>query len=137
MQHIRNTFSLLVLFSLIGINAYSQDKLIDKVIAKVGSEHILLSDVEEEFSYSKTKFVNYVNQFSEAIIYPKPATNYFSIKSNEKVLKINILDASGQVAKVFDKCIGRLDISTIQPGLYYVEVINSNETQFQKLYVKN
>ena len=55
MQHIRNTFSLLVLFSLIGINAYSQDKLIDKVIAKVGSEHILLSDVEEEISYSKTK----------------------------------------------------------------------------------
>ena len=55
MQHIRNTFFLLVLFSLFGINAYSQDKLIDKVIAKVGSEHILLSDVEEEFSYSKTK----------------------------------------------------------------------------------
>lgn len=95
------------------------------------------TDYDGAFSYSKTKFVNYVNQFSEAIIYPKPATNYFSIKSNEKVLKINILDASGQVVKVFDKCIGRLDISTIQPGLYYVEVINSNETQFQKLYVKN
>jgi peptidyl-prolyl cis-trans isomerase SurA len=55
MQHIRNTFFLFILFSLCGINAFSQDKLIDKVIAKVGSEHILLSDVEEEFSYAKTK----------------------------------------------------------------------------------
>ena len=32
-----------------------QSILIDKVIAKVGSEHILLSEVEEEFSYAKTK----------------------------------------------------------------------------------
>jgi peptidyl-prolyl cis-trans isomerase SurA len=32
-----------------------QSILIDKVVAKVGSEHILLSEVEEEFSYAKTK----------------------------------------------------------------------------------
>jgi peptidyl-prolyl cis-trans isomerase SurA len=34
---------------------YGQSYLIDKVIAKVGSEYILLSDVEEEFSYAKSK----------------------------------------------------------------------------------
>lgn len=36
-------------------NAGSQSKLVDKVVAKVGSEHILLSEIEEEFSYAKTK----------------------------------------------------------------------------------
>lgn len=34
---------------------YGQSYLIDKVIAKVGSEYILLSDVEEEYSYAKSK----------------------------------------------------------------------------------
>jgi len=33
----------------------AQELLVDKVVAKVGSEFILLSEVEEEFSYAKTK----------------------------------------------------------------------------------
>jgi peptidyl-prolyl cis-trans isomerase SurA len=35
------------------VSSYGQAYLIDKVIARVGSEYILLSDVEEEFSYMK------------------------------------------------------------------------------------
>lgn len=34
---------------------HAQVKLIDQVVAKVGSEYILLSDVEEEYSYAKSK----------------------------------------------------------------------------------
>ncbi|MBK8888463.1 MAG: hypothetical protein IPN46_18790 [Saprospiraceae bacterium] len=30
-------------------------QLVDKVIAKVGSEYILLSEIEEEFAYAKSK----------------------------------------------------------------------------------
>jgi len=33
----------------------AQSKLVDKVVAKVGSEYILLSEIEEEFSYAKSK----------------------------------------------------------------------------------
>ncbi|MBK9734967.1 MAG: peptidylprolyl isomerase [Saprospiraceae bacterium] len=33
----------------------AQGLLIDKVVAKVGSEYILLSEIEEEFSYARTK----------------------------------------------------------------------------------
>lgn len=33
----------------------SQELLVDKVVAKVGSEYILLSEIEEEFSYFKSK----------------------------------------------------------------------------------
>ena len=35
--------------------AWSKAQLIDRVVAKVGSESILLSEVEEEFSYAKSK----------------------------------------------------------------------------------
>jgi len=34
---------------------YAQEQLVDKVIAKVGSEYILLSEVEEEYAYAKSK----------------------------------------------------------------------------------
>lgn len=44
------TVLLLLLISTIGNQAFSQ-KLIDKVVAQVGSEYILLSDVEKQFSY--------------------------------------------------------------------------------------
>ncbi|MGB4960098.1 MAG: peptidylprolyl isomerase [Saprospiraceae bacterium] len=37
------------------MSSSAQSLLLDKVIAKVGSEHILLSEVEEEFSYAKSK----------------------------------------------------------------------------------
>lgn len=40
---------------LCAITASLQAQLIDKVVAKVGSEHILLSEIEEEFSYAKSK----------------------------------------------------------------------------------
>jgi peptidyl-prolyl cis-trans isomerase SurA len=47
---------LFIFFMSIIINGVNgQSVLIDKVIAKVGSEHILLSEVEEEYSYAKTK----------------------------------------------------------------------------------
>ncbi len=49
-------YILLILIMTILFNGVQgQSILIDKVVAKVGSEHILLSEVEEEFSYAKTK----------------------------------------------------------------------------------
>ncbi len=44
---------LILLIAVVHLNG--QAILIDKVIGKVGSEYILLSEVEEEFSYAKTK----------------------------------------------------------------------------------
>lgn len=40
------------------ISNVGQAQLIDKVVAKVGSEYILLSEIEEEFTYAKSKDPN-------------------------------------------------------------------------------
>ena len=45
--------SIVVLLICLGSNAQDQ-MLVDKVIARVGSEFITLSDIEEEFQYAKT-----------------------------------------------------------------------------------
>jgi peptidyl-prolyl cis-trans isomerase SurA len=44
-----------VLCFLLALPMAKGQELIDKVIVKVGSEHILLSDIEEEFAYAKSK----------------------------------------------------------------------------------
>ena len=49
------SFILTILFTL---SMSAQSQLIDKVVAKVGSEYILLSEIEEEFSYAKSRNPN-------------------------------------------------------------------------------
>lgn len=44
-----------IIFFMINSSIVGQEKLVDKVVAKVGSEYILLSEIEEEFSYAKSK----------------------------------------------------------------------------------
>ena len=54
-MNIRNI--ILACFLLIGANVNAQDQsvLIDKVVAKIGSEFILLSEVEDQYAYSITQ----------------------------------------------------------------------------------
>jgi peptidyl-prolyl cis-trans isomerase SurA len=54
MTPFRYIYSLIFIFTIQNV-AFAQSKLVDKVVAKVGSEYILLSEVEEEFSYAKSK----------------------------------------------------------------------------------
>lgn len=54
-MRIFNRILLIQIILFIYLTGISQSKLVDKVIAKVGSEYILLSEVEEEFAYAKTK----------------------------------------------------------------------------------
>lgn len=49
------TYTAVILFFLTGNTLDGQSYLVDKVIAKVGSEYILLSDIEEEYAYAKSK----------------------------------------------------------------------------------
>jgi peptidyl-prolyl cis-trans isomerase SurA len=57
MRHgVSNVRSLvLVIILLWGYAGFSQELLVDKVIGRVGSENILLSEIEEEFQYARSK----------------------------------------------------------------------------------
>lgn len=45
--------SIILFFTLISNQNYGQSQLIDRVIAKVGSEYILLSEIEDNYAYTK------------------------------------------------------------------------------------
>ncbi|MBK8389765.1 MAG: hypothetical protein IPL23_11030 [Saprospiraceae bacterium] len=49
---LRNIVAIIMAFVTVGALA-QQPILIDKVVARVGSENILLSEIEEEYSYVK------------------------------------------------------------------------------------
>ena len=49
---LRNIVAIILAFITVGALA-QQPILIDKVVARVGSENILLSEIEEEYSYVK------------------------------------------------------------------------------------
>lgn len=55
MKNLNISFGLLSLLLIVTTLASGQEQLIDKVVAKVGSEYILLSEIEEEYSYAKSK----------------------------------------------------------------------------------
>jgi hypothetical protein len=93
------------------------------------------TDYDGDFSYSNSVIVNFESQDGSVVLYPKPAQNYISVKSKSDVIRVIIHDASGQILKEYKDCNGRLDISTLNPGVYYVEVVNTADSHYSKLYV--
>ncbi|MBV6485967.1 MAG: hypothetical protein KFKLKKLM_02595 [Flavobacteriales bacterium] len=86
--------------------------------------------------------VTSVNDFSsknEIRIYPNPAKNSLTISfENDNSSTIQIVDITGKIVltKKLIKTIERLDISSLQNGMYFIK-IQSNEKDFvQKLIVK-
>ena len=96
---------------------------------------LMQTDYDGSYTYSNIRLVNFVDLDKSIILYPRPAENYVSVKSYAEIIKVSILDASGQIMKVFNNCKGRLDISSLNSGLYYVEVINTEDSFYRKLYV--
>lgn len=93
------------------------------------------TDYDGAFSYSNSVRVNFESKDGSVVLYPKPAQNYISVKSKSDVIRVIIHDASGQILKEYNDCNGRLDISTLNPGMYYVEVVNTADSHYSKLYV--
>ena len=71
-------------------------------------------------------------------LYPNPATSILNVKSDKKIIKINVLNEIGIVLSVQkfqdNNCV--LDISSLKNGVYFMQVLFENgETLFEK-YLK-
>ncbi len=76
------------------------------------------------------------NNQSLITILPNPAQNFFSIQSKNSIQQVTIFDASGKQIKAFSKS-NNYDISTLEKGIYFVEIIdNVGKINTQKL-IKN
>ncbi|MCB8999764.1 MAG: fasciclin domain-containing protein [Bacteroidales bacterium] len=74
----------------------------------------------------------------EIKIYPNPASEYFivNMKEQEGMLKIYRMDGSVISSKILRNNENRIEISDLNPGMYFISVDSENTVKSQKLLVK-
>jgi len=70
------------------------------------------------------------------IVYPNPVNDAFSISINTK--KVEIYNVTGQLVKTFTNKFSdeSLSVSDLQKGVYLVKVIDNNNNQATKKFIK-
>ncbi|MGM0620820.1 MAG: T9SS type A sorting domain-containing protein, partial [Bacteroidota bacterium] len=70
--------------------------------------------------------------------YPNPATDYITISSDEMNGKLQIIDISGKILKVINvtQPAQRVELSGIQPGIYFISLESGNTKVTEKLIVR-
>lgn len=61
-------------------------------------------------------------------IYPNPVADHINVNSDKKISEIRLIDISGKVLKIA-KNTNQLMIADYQPGMYFVEVIYTDNTK--------
>lgn len=81
----------------------------------------------------------YLTQEIEFEIYPNPANNFFNIDfSGNEVKQGNIFNVAGQIVKVISNqelAYGKVDISALNSGAYFIELTGTNKRQIEKLII--
>ena len=76
---------------------------------------------------------NYVHELknkNNLNIFPNPTQNLLYVRSTEKYKTIKIVDARGVLVKMHGAAYQKgIDVSTLQPGIYFIELINEAKTE--------
>ncbi len=76
---------------------------------------------------------------SKTNIYPNPATSYFNVKAPAGDYVVSINNTVGSLVKSVDlNSTGKIEMSDLRPGIYYVTVknVNTNQKEVHKLIVR-
>jgi len=104
---------------------------------------ITATDNENETTQSEIQAVSVLTSIETNLneslnIYPNPAENWVYIETNSIIKKITILDLSGKTVKhcMPNKSKCNFNISSLENGVYFLQVQNKNETVTQKIIIK-
>lgn len=98
-----------------------QNEELDAYILKVDSDGLITNTSENE--YNKEGL----------IIYPNPAKDLISFKTELRVSRVEIYNGLGQQILTYSGLVKSLNISQLYRGIYYVKVYTSDGTFFKKL----
>lgn len=92
------------------------------------------------FEYnSQLRSIGEPEEKKSIVAYPNPATAQTTIKSNEAITEIEILDINNVISYLKKKAGGNntvtLDISGLKPGIYLCKVITKTKTEFLKMQI--
>lgn len=87
-------------------------------------------------TYTDVNTTGLADQYSEnsLVLYPNPAQDIVTLKSNTKIDHIEVVDLNGRaIAVEFDLINKTIDVSKLNAGIYYVNVYSNNKKYVQKL----
>jgi hypothetical protein len=76
---------------------------------------------------------------SKTNIFPNPAKTFFTVKAPEGKYQVSVNNSIGSLVKTTAlNSTGKVEISDLHPGIYYVTVENmkTNQKEIQKLIVR-
>jgi len=76
---------------------------------------------------------------SKTMVYPNPATSYFNVKAPEGKYLVSVNNSIGSLVKTTSlNSTGKIEISDLQPGIYYVTIenVNTKLREMHKLIVR-
>ena len=92
-------------------------------------------DYDIEMNAELTGISTYVQ--AQYNLFPNPAAENFTIRSNQLIQHVTIYDLGGKVINsIVSPGNGPIDISTIEAGTYLVKVVANDSESFQKLVVE-
>lgn len=117
----------------LNISKYEIKIISDNTNLKAGFDNINIYYSSGVLDVREFRNSNIQNVFE---VFPNPATDYISIKSNQKISEIKIFDTSGKIVLPLSKFDQKIDISELIKGTYILTAKNSDGFLLKQKFIK-
>ena len=70
------------------------------------------------------------------VLFPNPTKGIFNIKTNQKIEKAKIYDISGKIIQNLFPLNSKIDVSKLEDGIYFIEILSDGKIQRKKFVLK-
>lgn len=95
-------------------------------------------DLDGRYDFSSVVLIKQQSGLSGATLYPNPAINQLnlSLPGNVQLKQVKIFDGTGRLVVQANTQTGKLDISSLKPGLYYLRAENNSGEVYNERFTK-
>jgi len=101
-------------------------------------ESSMIIDYVRIYQENPLNIENTINsQNAKAVkIYPNPVKNEINLTSKEPIVKLKLYDFQGKLILEKSNNTDRIDVSSLNSGVYFIEAVTNNKKSLQKVIIK-
>ena len=101
-------------------------------------ESSMIIDYVRIYQENPLNIENTINsQNAKAVkIYPNPVKNEINLTSKEPIVKLKLYDFQGKLILEKSNNTDRIDVSSFNSGVYFIEAVTNNKKSLQKVIIK-
>ncbi len=111
-------------------HTYATDNTYDVELIIYSNDSCFSDTITQSVVVMSTR-VNDINKNEKLFIYPNPADDFISIKSNLNYTSTSILDVTGKTVKQVTSS-SKIDVSNLTNGIYFIKLIGKENTVIKK-----